>query len=174
MLTATMVLGQAKQLPSNYEHMKSYDALIGTWVYDGPLLEDVPELAKKGTKYRLEGTLKWILNNNAIEEDWKVAFDGGVTISVKALTGWDVIEKRMICGGMGSDGGYFFAAVTFDEKEKTWVYKTGGVGGDGKKSSENFWMTLSDANTLVIQSKNRAGLGLPPESPKYILKKTKP
>ena len=42
-------------------HLGCFDDMIGTWRYEGPLLEDVPDIAKKGTNLVFQFTWKRIL-----------------------------------------------------------------------------------------------------------------
>ena len=151
--------------------MKSYEALIGTWVYEGPLLEDVPGLAKKGSQYYFEGTFEWILEKSAIEENWQARFEDGATISAKGLTGWG--DKKLVSGGMFSGGGYFLADVTLNQDGRTWIYKSKVVDAEGKKSSDTFILELMDDDTLIVHSEDREGSDMPPESPEYTFKRLK-
>jgi hypothetical protein len=169
LLTVSVAIGQASDTSPAYENLKSYEALIGTWVYEGPLLEDVPGMAKKGSRYYYEGSFEWILDKGAIEEYWQAKFAGGVTVSAKALTGWG--DKKVVSAGVFSGGGYFHADVTLNQEGKTWRYESKAVDGEGKKSSETFILELVDDNTLIVHSKDREGTEMPPESPKYTFKK---
>jgi hypothetical protein len=79
--------------------------MIGTWRYEGPLLEDVPDFGEKGTKCVFQFQWRRILNKNVVEENWLVEFEGGKTYSGKALIGWNAAENKLSYGGMDSHGG---------------------------------------------------------------------
>ena len=70
LLAASMVVAQVEEGPPGHEHLKCYDQLIGTWCYDGPLLEDTPQ-AKKGSEFLAHMSFEWILDGAAIETKWK-------------------------------------------------------------------------------------------------------
>ena len=68
----------------NFERLKPYGPMIGTWRYEGPLIEDVPDFAEKGSHMVFQFQWRRILNKNVVEETWLVEFEGGKTFSGKA------------------------------------------------------------------------------------------
>ena len=108
-------LTHGKEPTEAAKHLKCYDALIGTWRYEGPLLEDVPDIAEKGPDIVFQFTWKRILDKNVIEHSWSVEFDGGETLAGKALVGWNAAEEEIVNGGMSSVGGIGLGTVTVDD-----------------------------------------------------------
>lgn len=156
---------------SNYEHLKCFDQLIGNWIYDGPLLEDIPGIGEKGTKAVTHISFAWILNKNAVEAMWSIEPVAGTKIAGKGLLGWDVAGQRIIGGGMNSAGGHDLSTMTYDPATKTLTSKEEGTDGEGKANTSTNLMTLSDPDTLVFQITERTGGSVQGDSPKLILKR---
>ena len=51
LLTGGLAYGQQETGP-HFDHLKSHQAIIGTWRYEGPLPEDMPGFAEKGSDWR--------------------------------------------------------------------------------------------------------------------------
>ena len=47
-------LSNADEPAAASKHLKCYRGFIGTWRYEGPLLEDIPDVAKKGSELVFE------------------------------------------------------------------------------------------------------------------------
>ena len=104
----------------NYEHLKNYEAFIGTWEYDGPTPEEVGGLAK-GTRIVVRISWEWIFNKKRVEHNWTVTRPGATGWSLKNLHGWDDEKGHIVIKGFSSSGKPFEAIVTFsfDGKELT-------------------------------------------------------
>jgi hypothetical protein len=171
-VASAILLGQAEETVSNYEHMKCYDQLVGTWCYDGPLLEDTP-IAKKGSDFLAHMSFTWILNKSAIEVTWKVEYEGGVEVTGKSLHGWNPAEDHIVTGGMDSLGALHLGEVSHDCEKKLWTLKLKGVAPSGDSTSTTITNTLPNPNTLVWQATERQGGDLTGPSPKYEFKRCK-
>ena len=106
--------------------------LVGTWRYEGPLLEDVPGIAEKGSKYVFQGTFRFILDRQVLMEDWVARFAGGEKFTVKGMTGWNAAENRLVNGAMDSAGGMNLGTLEIDSEGMASTLTTAGVDGDGK------------------------------------------
>jgi hypothetical protein len=157
----------------NYEHLKCFEQLIGTWGYDGPLQEDVPVLGGKNSKLAVRLTWDWVLNKSALESNATVELQG-VKLLGKSLIGWDISEGRIIGGGMNSFGGHDVNTVTYDDATKTWTTQSKGVDEKGRRTSATIVGRLIDADTYEWQMKDRKGGDVPGDSPKYVFKRIKP
>jgi hypothetical protein len=169
-LAASLAAEQPEKPGPNYEHLKCYEALIGTWRYDGPLLEDTPE-AKKGSPFLASISFGWILNKNAIEVNWKVRFEGGTQVIGKSLQGWNPKEGCVVIGSMDSLGVLEVGTVTCDHEAKTWTLNFKGVSPSGADTSSTITNILSNPDTLIWQAKERRGLDPDGESPQYEFKR---
>ena len=171
-LALTVAAGQGEGPAPNYENLKCYEALIGTWCYDGPLLEETPE-AKKGSPFVARMSFAWILNKGAIEVTWKVKYEAGIETTGKSLHGWDPKERRLVIGGMDSLGALHLGTVAYDSATKTWTLDLKGVSPSGDDTSTTITNTLPNPDTLVWQAKERRGSVPAGQSPQYHFKRQK-
>ncbi len=171
-LTSGLSYGQEEVGP-NFEHLKGYGPMIGTWRYEGPLLEDVPDIAKKGTDFIFQFSWKRILDKNVVEENWLVEFEGGVTYSGKALIGWNAAEKKLVYGGMDSHGGMSLGTVTFDTDANSSTLTEKGIDGDGEETSFTGVVTKTGKDTLTWQRLKGTGGIVEGASPVYTYKRVK-
>jgi len=162
-----------EQPGSNFEHLKAYAPLIGTWRYEGPLQEDVPDMGKKGTNIKIQVSLRWILNKSAIQESVSAQFQGGAKYEGKALIGWDSSKERIVRGGMNSLGGIGLGTVVFDGEGKTLTSTSQGVSGDGEKTSSTNVTTLTGKDTYTWQALRREGGLIEGPSAKYTYQRVK-
>lgn len=172
LLPSGVTFGQEKVGP-NFEHLKGYGPMIGTWRYEGPLLEDVPDIAKKGTDFVFEFSWKRILNKNVVEETWAIEFEDGTKISGKALAGWNAAEKTISYGSMNSTGNMSLGTVVFDAKAKTSTLTAKGINGDGEETTFTGVVTKTDKDTLTWQRLEGTGGIVEGSSPVYTYKRVK-
>lgn len=172
LLACGVTYGQDEPGPG-FEHLKGYGPKIGTWRYEGPLQEDLEGVAEKGTKMVFQFSWKRILNKSAIEENWSVEFEGGTTVSGKALKGWDADRKEIISGGMTSLGGVSMGTVVLDKAAKTSTLTAKGIDGDGEETSIKGVVTVTGEDTLTWQALERTGGIAQGPSPVYTFKRVK-
>jgi hypothetical protein len=170
LLVRGAAFGQEEPGP-NYEHLKAHDSVIGTWRYEGPLLEDMPGFAKKGSPYVNQCSWRWILNRNAIEVTWRSEFEGGKTISGKGLIGWNAASQRIAFGGMDSVGSMNFGTIVFENDGKTSSLTGQGVDCDGKKSTFTNVIKIAGDDRFTFQSTERAGGLVEGPGPVYLLQR---
>lgn len=167
-------VSQGQETPGpNFEHLKLYGPTIGTWRYEGPLLEDMPGLANKGTKYVTQIGWRWILNKNAVELNWSSKFQGGKTISGKGLIGWHAAEKRIAIGGIDSTGSITLGTVTFEDGGKTSTLTAEGIDGEGKKTTFTGVVKRTGKDIITWQALERTGGRVDGKSPVYTLTRVK-
>ena len=171
-LASTVAHGQEAPGP-NFDHLKLQGPTIGTWRYEGPLLEDMPGLANKGTKYATQIAWRWILNKNAVEVNWRSQFAGGKTISGKGLLGWNAAEDRIVFGDMDSTGGMTIGTVVFEDGGKTSNLTAEGIDGEGRKTTFKGVVKKTGKDTITWQALVRTGGPVDGESPVYTLKRVK-
>ena len=172
LLASGVAFGQEQTGP-NYEHLKCYEQLIGTWVCDGLLQEDVSVLGEKNSKLLVRISWHWILNKNAVELNGSVELQKEVKLVAKSLIGWDTAEGRIIEGGMNSIGGHDMGTMVYDEANKMWTTKSKGVDEQGRTTSATIVGRLIDADTFEWQMKDRQGGDETGDSPKYTFKRVK-
>jgi hypothetical protein len=149
------------------EHLKGYGPMIGTWRYEGPLLEDVPDVAEKGSKLVFQFTWRRILDKRVVVEDWFAELAGGTTWSGTALIGWNAGDKKLVFGAMSSDGSMSMGTVEFDRQAKTCTVTEKGVDGEGNPTTFKGVVTKMGKDTLTWQALERTGGDLDGPSPVY-------
>lgn len=162
--------GQDEPAPY-FEHLKILSPLIGTWTYDGPVLEDVPDIAKKGSKIVAQISYKWILNKNAIEENWEAELEGGLKFSGKALFGWNAADKKIVVGSMNSIGVMNIGTAVVDVDARTLTVAMQGVNAKGEQTSVKAVTTLVDMDTITWKALERHGGVVEGPGPAYTYKK---
>jgi len=172
LLAASMVVGQADASP-NYEHLKAFDGLVGTWVYEGPLKEDVPDVATKDTPMAVRITWEWTLNKAVVEGEYMIKFKDLPKIEGKRLFGWNAADNQIVWGHMNSLGVVGVGNATFSEDGKTLRIAGKGIDGRGNKSSGTI-VIIVNGDTFVWQNTDREGdPDLGSESPKYTFQRVK-
>jgi hypothetical protein len=171
-LVSCVAFGQEGTGP-NADHLKCFRQFIGTWRYEGPLLEDIPNVAKKGSKFVFQISWRLILDNSVVEENWSFEYEGGLKIAGKGLTGWNAEEGKLVNGVMDSLGGMGLGTLTFNSDAKSATLTTKGIDGKGKEVLLKVVGTKIDKDTLRWQALERAGGLVQGESPVYTLKRVK-
>jgi hypothetical protein len=171
LVTASLVAGQAEATAPAEDHLACLDGFLGHWVYEGPLQEDLSDMAPAGTEIVVHSYNKRILNGRVIENDWEILVQEEQVLAGKNLIAWNPKEDRIFLGGMGSDGGYAVARVTVSQDGKIWTNENKGVDPEGKDTSNTVVQTLKDPDTLTWQARNRQGGELTGDSPVYEFKR---
>jgi uncharacterized protein (TIGR02246 family) len=128
-------------VPSNYEHLRGLEWLIGEWAEEGD----------KGHVARL--AFHWAHGQNFIVADFTTTFksisQGGGTQWI----GWDPVAKQVRSWSFESSGGFGEGAWTKDGNK--WTIKTTATLPDGKKASATNVITRIDSDTITLLSKDR-------------------
>ena len=171
LLACGVSYGQETEPGPGFEHLKCYGPFIGTWRYEGPLLEEVPDIAEKGTKLVAQLSWRRILNKSAVEYNWSVKFEGVAELAGKDLIGWNADDEEIVYGGMSSDGGISIGTVTSDMKAKAITDIAKGIGGDGEDTYYKGVVTKTGKDTLTLQALERKGGIVEGPSQVYTLKR---
>ena len=156
LLACGVTHGQDEPGPG-FEHLKSCGPFIGTWRYEGPLLEEVPDFAAKGSDVVFQLSWKRILNKSAVEYNWLVKFDNGTELSGKDLIGWNADQDEIVQGGMSSTGAIRMGSVTFDTEAKSMTMTTKGIAGDGEETTIKSVAKKTGKDTLTWKALERTG-----------------
>lgn len=130
----------AAALPSNYEHLKELEWMIGSWV-------DQDENAT------IQTDCQWTKNQNFINRSFAVVVGDQVDMAGMQIIGWDPVAKKIRSWLFDSDGG--FAEATWTHKGDRWVIQQSGTSPDGSRNSAVNIMTQIDENSFTWQSVNR-------------------
>ncbi len=133
---------QQKLLPSNYEHLKELEWLIGSW-HDADTRPAV----------EIQTDCEWAKNRNFITRSFAIAIGDQVNKSGMQIIGWDPVAKQIHSWVFESDGG--FAEGTWTHKGQQWFIQTSGTQPDGSKATGENIMTLVNDNSFQLESVNR-------------------
>jgi hypothetical protein len=164
--------GQEPQQPN--EHMKGFAPLIGVWRYEGPLLEDAPGLAEKGSDCVIEVTFRRILDKQVVTDHWAIQYAGGKKVFGRGLSGWNAAENKIVRGSMDSLGSMSLGTIEIDAEAKTNTLTAEIVDGEGRTSLFKAVFTKTGKDTITWKALERDGGDVEGESPVYTYKRVKP
>ena len=130
--------------PSNYEHLKELEWMVGKWV-------DQDEEATVHTE------CDWTKNQNFLTRSFALVVGDSIEMSGMQIIGWDPAEKRIRSWVFDSDG--TFSDGKWTRKDNRWLIQQTGTLADGAKSSATNILTQLDDNSFTWQSINREVAG---------------
>jgi uncharacterized protein (TIGR02246 family) len=131
-----------KAPPSNYEHLKELEWMIGSWHDDDPR-----------PAVEIQTDCAWTKNKNFITRAFAVAISDEVRRSGMQIIGWDPVSKQIHSWVFDSDGG--FGEGTWTHKGNKWfIQNTITLPDAGKATALNI-MTKLDDNSFKWESTNR-------------------
>lgn len=133
--------------PSNYEHLKGLEWLIGDWADD----------VQKGEVARI--SFAWTDNQNFIVSHFAVTARNVPVGGGTSWIGWDPNAKAVRSWMFESSGG--FGEGTWTKDGSAWTSKTTATLQDGKKAASTNVVTRVDADTLTWEIKDRSLDGKP-------------
>ncbi|MHC4404346.1 MAG: hypothetical protein ACYTG0_32225 [Planctomycetota bacterium] len=161
LVMGTLALGPAGEArPSNYQHLKGLEFMIGDWETEGELSEDDAEdFRGKSFVYRV--TTRWVLRKNAMITDWEVKLADEPPIRGKNLQGWNSVTGKIDELAFDSGGGHGHG--TGQKDGDRWVFKNSGTDMEGRKVSSTSTITPIDADsyTVHITDRDMEGQSLP-------------
>ena len=130
--------------PSNYEHLKDLEWMVGSWV-------DADGAAT------IQTDCEWTKNRNFMTRSFAVAIGDEVEMSGMQIVGWDPVAKQIRSWVFDSNGG--FSEGRWTKKDKDWtIQATGTLPSGGKTSAVNI-LTEVDNDSFTWQSTNRESDG---------------
>jgi hypothetical protein len=139
------------------EPLQCYEQLVGNWICETTLEEDIPSLAEKGTKLVLRSSWQWILDKHALDTSWSARPEGKPRIAGRGLVTWDTAGSGIVGGGVNSMGGCGLEKTTYDAATKTWTTKLQGPDGQGRQITATLVVKLVDADSYTFQITEQAG-----------------
>lgn len=116
--------------PSNYEHLKGLEFLVGDWFSEGEGME-------------VEIDCQWTSNQNYLARKYKVTAGGEVDSSGLQIIGWDAKNQQIRSWLFDSDGG--FVKGEWSVRDDGWVVQSVATLADGASgSSTSFWKADGD------------------------------
>ena len=146
--------------PSNAEHLRGLEGMIGSWAAD----------ANGGEVARI--SFGWSENQNFITASFTTTFKNVSIGGGTQWIGWDPAAKTIRSWSFHSNGG--FGEGTWTQAGKTWTIKTTATTPDGKKVTATDIVTVIDADTVSFEAKERTHDGKPlPDIKEVKLKRVK-
>jgi uncharacterized protein (TIGR02246 family) len=150
-----------KPQPSNYEHLKELEWMVGSWHDDDPR----PSI-------EIQTDCDWTKNKNFLTRSFAIAIGSQVNKSGMQIIGWDPVAKQIRSWVFDSDGGYGEGVWT--HKGDKWFIQNTGTLTDGSKTSGTNIVTYLDDNSFKWESVNREldGQLQPNVEPVLVVRKT--
>ncbi len=126
--------------PSNYEHLKELDWMIGSWI-------------DKDDHAAIHTDCEWTKNRNFMTRSFAVAVGDKVNASGMQIVGWDPIAKQIRSWVFDSNGSY--SDGKWKHKGNRWIVQQTGVLADGGKTTATQIYTHVDANSFTWQAVDR-------------------
>ena len=146
--------------PTNYEQLKGLEGLIGEWAGAG----DGGETARV--------SFEWAHGQNFVVSHFTTSFKNVNVGGGTQWVGYDPLKKRLRSWSFDTSGG--FGEGAWSQDGKTWTVKTKAVLRDGVEASATNVLTVLDADTISLSSKDRTLGGKPmPELKEVRLKRRK-
>ncbi|MCA9018044.1 MAG: SgcJ/EcaC family oxidoreductase [Planctomycetaceae bacterium] len=138
----TSVRESAEEVPSNYEHLKALEWMIGEWV-------------DQDNSTSIYTSAVWSKNKNFILRKFNVNLKGRIVLSGTQRIGWDPIRKQIKSWTFDSDGGV--AEGYWSQHGNRWVVQKVGVLQDGTRASATNTYTINenDHDSFLWESQNR-------------------
>jgi hypothetical protein len=146
--------------PSNYEHLRGLDWVIGEWADEN----------SKGPTGHI--SFEWASNDNFIHATRTVDFKDASLDNGTQIIGWDPVSKQIRSWSFEADGG--FGESTWSKDGAKWVIKTKATTADGGAVTATNIITPVDEDTVKWQSKDRMISGKPIPDTKEITMKRVP
>jgi hypothetical protein len=129
--------------PSNYEHLKDLEWMIGSWVD-----------SNEENDAAIQTDCSWTKNKNFITRSFAVVIGGEVDMSGMQIIGWDPAEKQIRSWVFDSDGGFYEGKWT--AKDDRWIIQQKGTVPDGGKAAEVNIIKRVDDNSFTWRSVQRS------------------
>jgi uncharacterized protein (TIGR02246 family) len=126
--------------PSNYEHLKDLEWMIGSWI-------DQDENAT------IQTDCQWTKNRNFITRSFAVVVGDQIDLAGMQVIGWDSAAKQIRSWVFDSDGG--FGEGKWTRKGDRWLIQQTSILPNGSKSSAVNILRYIDNDSCTWQSINR-------------------
>jgi uncharacterized protein (TIGR02246 family) len=132
--------------PSNYEHLKDLDWMVGSWI-------------DRDDKATVQTDCEWTKNKNFMTRSFAMSIGDRIKMAGMQIVGWDPVAKQIRSWVFDSDGG--FSEGKWKRKGDRWLIQQVGTLPDGGKSSAVNVLKKVDNNSFTWQSIERSVDGEP-------------
>src|SRR5436190_7125731 len=126
--------------PSNYEHLKELEWMIGSWI-------------DRDDNATIQTDCQWTKNRNFMTRSFAVAIGDKVNMSGMQVVGWDPIAKQIRSWVFDSNGGY--SEGKWKRKGERWIVQQTGTLPDGGKTAATNIFTHVNADSFTWQAVDR-------------------
>jgi hypothetical protein len=146
LLVMSLMVGQAEEPVSNYDHLKELEVYVGEWIGKAKIPEaaDAPAAGKEVT---VPVTTKWILNKNVLLAEWKVKVGDEVVNQGKWSWWWDAKRNQIRALSINMQGS--FGESTWTKQGNKLVAEWIGATGQGEVTHAILTTTAADSDTLI-------------------------
>lgn len=130
--------------PSNYEHLKELEWMVGSWIDDNEGIT-------------IQTDCEWTKNQNFMTRSFAITRGSDAGMSGMQIVGWDPAEKQIRSWTFDSDGAVSEGKWT--HKDNRWVILQTGTLHDGGKATVTNIITKLDDDSFTWQSINREANG---------------
>lgn len=130
----------AEPPPSNYEHLKELEWMIGDWI-------------DQDENIVIETDCDWTKNRNYITRSFAMMVNDQIDKSGMQIVGWDPVNKKIHSWVFDSDGAY--SEGDWTRKGDKWIVDQKGTIPDGGKTTATNIFKKVDDNSFTWQSINR-------------------
>jgi hypothetical protein len=132
--------GQPETRPSNYEHLKGLEWMVGNWL-------------DQGGQTSVRTSVRWSKNKNFLIREFTMRVAGRPMNSGTQRIGWDP-QRRQIKSWVFDSEGSVTEGLWIQDGNR-WVVRSTAVLRDGAKASATSVMTRLDHDTFTWQAMNR-------------------
>ena len=129
------------ETPTQYEHLKELEWIIGSWVDEDDTARIITEC-------------QWTRNNNFISRSCTVESDGAIDMAGMQVIGWDARSKQIRSWTFDSDGG--FSEDVWTKQDRNWFIRKNGTTADGRRVTAVNILKYVNDDTCTVQSVDRA------------------
>ena len=129
---------------SNYEHLKSLEWMVGTWI-------------DQDENTVIETDCEWTRNKNFMTRSFTMVTRDGVELSGMQIVGWDAANNQIRSWVFDSNGG--FGEGVWNADGDNWTIESTGSLPDGRKTSATNLLKKIDDDSYTWQSINRVADG---------------
>lgn len=137
----------AAPAPPPVQHLRDLEWMVGDWADERSPADSVS----------VRSTCDWTANRAFLIRKFKVEGKGDVSRAGTEIIGWDPRAQRIRSWAFDSDGG--FGESVWVRDGNRWLVRYSGIRPDGNEASATNLLTVVDANTVRLQSRDRTANG---------------
>jgi hypothetical protein len=143
---------QAEQMAAR-ENLEAWaEDFKGDWSSESLVDEDT-EILKAGDKIVAHWSTEWTPDKVVLSTHYWAEVDGATFVTVRALVGWDPLEKALVTHWYSSLGGA--GKIVYRKDGENWVAKWSTADPEGKKRSWTAHIRFVDENTQETTNTDR-------------------